>query len=1149
MTNLQKSALKSMRKTAYLPYFCTPKQHIYLFDLNAGFNDILKRFETSENFKRLESLIAQKEEIKLNGLVGSGLSFLAAALYQQRKQHTVVVVNDKEEAAHLLNDLEKIKGERHVLFYPASYRRPYEVTTLDNANVLLRAEVLNRLKQKSEPLILVTYTDALLEKVVTRQEIQKNTLSLKSGMKMSLDFLNEVLFEYEFQRVDFVTEAGEFSVRGGIVDVFSFSKEHPYRIEFMGDEIESIRLFDIETQTSIRIEEEMNILPNLDHKTDLEERIGFFDFIEDPVLLLLKQADQIETKLDQLYLKAIENFEKIESPIQRQKPNELYLNASSFKSQYQKKKHLQINRFNTADLDFGQIPQPAFNRRFDLLLEHLEEHSEKEYSHYLLCAGDKQKQRFYDIFQELETKVSYNAISENLYQGFLDHDLKISCYTDHQIFQRYHKFKLKGNRAQKQAISLKELTKLAVGDYVTHIDHGIGKFGGLQKIDVEGQKQEAIKLVYGDRDILYVSIHSLHKISKFNGKDGQVPRIYKLGSGAWNKVKQKTKARVKKIAFNLIQVYAKRRLDKGFACNEDSYLQHELEASFLFEDTPDQEKATKEVKQDMENSRPMDRLVCGDVGFGKTEVAIRAAFKAVDNGKQVAVLVPTTVLAFQHANTFKKRLENFPVRIDYLNRFRSAKEKREIIGELGEGKIDILIGTHQLVNDKIKFKDLGLLIVDEEQKFGVSVKEKLKSIKEKVDILTLTATPIPRTLQFSLMAARDLSIINTPPPNRYPIESRVVRFDQELIRDSISYEIQRNGQVFFIHNRIENIKEVAGMIQRLVPDAQIRVGHGQMEGKKLEALMLAFMNNEFDVLVSTTIIESGLDIPNANTILINNANNFGLSDLHQMRGRVGRTNKKAFCYFITPGTESMTADARKRMEALSQYTELGSGFHIAMKDLEIRGAGDLLGGEQSGFINEMGFDTYQKILNEAIEELKENEFSELYQDEEKTNKDFVKEIQIDTDLQLLFPDHYINVVAERLRLYQELNSLKNQEELDAYKDTLVDRFGPLPLEAENLLLTLPLKWMLKALAIERIVLKKDTLLAYFIADHDSEFFQSEAFHHVLKQTTQVNFKCQLKEKQTKNGLRLYLKIDQVSDIQTALSRISALGTTADTATS
>jgi transcription-repair coupling factor (superfamily II helicase) len=732
----------------------------------------------------------------------------------------------------------------------------------------------------------------------------------------------------------------------------------------------------------------------------------------------------------------------------------------------------------------------------------------------------------------LEVK-PYKTIVLSLHQGFIDHDNQVVCYTDHQIFERYHKFHVKNGYAKKQAITLKELNNLVIGDYVTHIDHGIGRFGGLQKIDVEGKKQEAIKLIYGERDVLYLSIHSLHKITKFNGKDGKPPKIYKLGSTAWKTLKEKTKSRVKHIAFNLIKLYAKRKTEKGYQYNPDSYMQHELEASFIYEDTPDQSTATADIKADMESERPMDRLVCGDVGFGKTEVAIRAAFKAVDNGKQVAVLVPTTILAYQHSRTFKERLKDFPVRVDYVNRFRTAKEKSDTLAGIENGSVDIIIGTHQLVNKTVKFKDLGLLIVDEEQKFGVAVKEKLKTLKENVDVLTLTATPIPRTLQFSLMAARDLSVITTPPPNRYPIESHVIRFNEETIRDAVSYEIERGGQIFFIHNRIENIKEVAGMIQRLVPDAKIGVGHGQMDGKKLEELMLAFMNGAFDVLVSTTIVESGLDVPNANTIFINNANNFGLSDLHQMRGRVGRSNKKAFCYFITPEYSAMTDDARKRITALEQFTELGSGFNIAMKDLEIRGAGDLLGGEQSGFINEIGFDTYQKILNEAIEELKENEFKDLYDNLDET-KDYVKDVTIDSDFELLFPDDYVNNIAERLSLYTKLNELKTEEELQKFETELIDRFGELPKQVSDLLYSVQIKWIATKAGFEKIVMKQNKLIGYFINDQQSSFYQSNNFTKVLQFVQTNATACKMKEKQTRNGLRLMLTFENIKSVKQAL---------------
>jgi len=943
-----------------------------------------QRYSQILQVQNLQKSIAQsKNNIHLKGLIGSSLSFALTETFKALDSPFLLIFDDKEEAAFYLNDLEILLNDKDVLFYPGSYRRPYQIEETDNANVLLRAEVLNRINSRKKPAIIVTYPDALFEKVVTRKELEKNTLKISVGDQLSLDFVNEVLFEYHFKRVDFVSEPGEFSVRGGIVDVFSFSNDEPYRIEFFGNDIDSIRTFDVETQLSTSQIKKIDIIPNVANKLLQEKRQSFLEYLASKTVVFSKNVDFMFSRVDEFFRKAVDAFEKLSSELKHAKPEELFCNSELLKKQLL---DFTLVEFGNSALlaretiGFNISPQPSFNKQFDLLIEDLNTNHAKGYSNYIACVSEQQAKRFHDIFDDVEQDVHYKTIVLSLYQGFIDHDNKIVCYTDHQIFERYHKFHLKNGYAKKQAITLKELTNLEVGDYVTHIDHGIGKFGGLQKIEVEGKKQEAIKLVYGDRDVLYLSIHSLHKITKFNGKDGKPPKIYKLGSAAWKNLKQKTKSRVKEIAFNLIQVYAKRKLDKGHQYHPDSYLQHELEASFIYEDTPDQTSATADIKVDMESERPMDRLVCGDVGFGKTEVAIRAAFKAVDNGKQVAVLVPTTILAYQHFRTFTERLKDFPVVVDYLNRFRTTKERRETLEGLESGKVDIIIGTHQLVNKNVKFKDLGLLIVDEEQKFGVAVKDKLKTIKENVDVLTLTATPIPRTLQFSLMAARDLSVITTPPPNRYPIESQVIRFNEEIIRDAVTYEIQRGGQIFFIHNRIENIKEVAGMVQRLVPDAKIGVGHGQMDGKKLEQLMLAFMNGEFDVLVSTTIVESGLDVPNANTIFINNANNFGLSDLHQMRGRVGRSNKKAFCYFITPEYSAMTNDARKRITALEQFTKLGSGFDIAMKDLEIRGAGDLLGGEQSGFINDIGFETYQKILNEAIEELKENEFKDLYQD-------------------------------------------------------------------------------------------------------------------------------------------------------------------------
>jgi len=1128
---------------------------------------IAQTFAKSLQQQKLGDFIASSEKInskvQLKGLVGSALSYVISNAFEEAESPFLLIFNDKEEAAYYLNDLEQLMGDKNVLFYPGSYRRPYELEETDNANVLLRAEVLNRINSRKKPALIVTYPDALFEKVVTRKELEKSTLKISVNDHLSLDFVNEVLFEYKFKRVDFVTEPGEFSVRGGIIDVFSFSNDEPYRIEFFGDEVDSIRSFDVETQLSTDKVKKISVMPNVEHKRLDEVRESFLKYVSSKTVVFIKNAELLSGAMDKLFEKAVDAFGKLSEEIKYNTPEELFCTSGLLTSQLEEFKVVDLGTISNLrhpelvsgskkdnslhplgdiqKIEFHTKPQPSFNKQFELLIDNLIENQEEGYTNYIFCVSEQQAKRFHDIFEDQERQVKYHTVVLSMYQGFIDPDAKMVCYTDHQIFERYHKFHLKNGYAKKQAITIKELTNLEVGDYVTHIDHGIGKFGGLQKIDVEGKMQEAIKLFYGERDILYLSIHSLHKISKFNGKDGKPPKIYKLGSNAWKNLKQKTKARVKHIAYNLIELYAKRRTQEGFQYGPDSYLQLELEASFLYEDTPDQSTATADVKADMESPRPMDRLVCGDVGFGKTEVAIRAAFKAVDNGKQVAILVPTTILAFQHHKTFTERLKDFPVTVDYLNRFRTAKERRETLEDLEKGKVDIIIGTHQLVSKAVKFKDLGLLIVDEEQKFGVAVKDKLKTIKENVDTLTLTATPIPRTLQFSLMAARDLSTITTPPPNRYPIETNVIRFGEETIRDAVTYEIQRGGQVFFIHNRIENIKEVAGMIQRLVPDAKVGVGHGQMEGKKLEKLMLSFMNGEFDVLVSTTIIESGLDVTNANTIFINNANNFGLSDLHQMRGRVGRSNKKAFCYFITPPYSAMTDDARKRITALEQFSELGSGINIAMKDLEIRGAGDLLGGEQSGFMNEIGFDTYQKILNEAIEELKENEFKDLYEDtEDVDDKVYVKDAQIDTDFELLFPDDYINNITERLNLYTQLNNIKTEEELQKFEADLEDRFGELPTQAIDLLNSVRIKWISAHIGLEKVIMKHGKFIGYFIADQQSKFYTTPAFTKVLQYVQTHSHTCTMKEKQTRAGLRLLLTFEKITSIERALKVLQPL---------
>jgi len=1101
---------------------------------------LLSSFLEGKPYHQLSEYIKGKTSCFAENLVGSSLSFVLFDIFKRTGQTLLFVGDDKEQAAYLLNDLELLLGQEQVLFFPSSYRRPYQTEETDNANVLLRAEVLSQLQQGAR--VVVSYSEALFEKVLTRQQLDKNTLTLKRGEHLSLDTLNETLFEYQFQRVDFVSEPGEFSVRGGIVDVFSFSNDTPYRIEFFSDVVESIRTFDVETQLSLQQVSSVVIIPNIESKVAGEQRTSFLSLLPEETLIFVQDFELFAPKWEKMYQKAQEAFATLKGEIAHLPPEELFCNAQEGLRDFAQRYVVRVNPHNPQGIvgkgvSFAMRPQPSFNKRFELLIEHFKEKYNEGYTNYICCVSAQQAQRFLDIFEELHQQVPCELLELSLSEGFTDTANKINCYTDHQILERYHKFNIRNGYAKKQAITLKELHQLTIGDYVTHIDHGIGKYAGLQKIDIEGKKQEAIKLIYGDRDVLYVSIHSLHKISKYNGKDGAPPRLYKLGSSAWKALKQKTKARVKQIAFNLIQLYAKRREAVGYAFAPDSYLQKELEASFIYEDTPDQSKATLEVKQDMERARPMDRLVCGDVGFGKTEVAIRAAFKAVDNGKQVAVLVPTTILAFQHYQTFCERLKELPVRVEYLNRFRTAKEKNQVLADLASGKVDILIGTHQIVNEKVKYKDLGLLVIDEEQKFGVAVKDKLKTLRENIDVLTLTATPIPRTLQFSLMAARDLSVITTPPPNRYPIESQIISFNEEVIRDGIAYELQRGGQVFFIHNRVENIKEVAGMIQRLIPDAKIGIGHGQMEGKQLEEVMLAFINGDYDILVATTIIESGLDVPNANTIFIHNAQHFGLSDLHQMRGRVGRSNKKAFCYFITPNLSELPEDSRKRMQAIAQFSDLGSGIHIAMKDLEIRGAGDLLGGEQSGFINDIGFDAYQKILQEAVTELKENEFAELYADETQQAV-YLTDTQLDSDFELLYPDNYINSITERLNLYNELSNLKNEEELSQYEYRLIDRFGALPPQARDLLNSVRIKWLATQMGIERLVMKQGKMLGYFIADQQSKFYQSGTFQRVLAFVQRNSDKCHLNEKETRNGLRLIITFDKITSIDKALRIIS-----------
>ncbi|MES2836472.1 MAG: transcription-repair coupling factor [Bacteroidota bacterium] len=1122
--------------------------------------EILNKYQSLTQIEELNNTLNHSlpSHTLIKGAVNSAKSFIISAISNNTIHPQLIIVSDKEEAAYLLNDLENIIPNKNVLYFPTPYRKPYTVEDVDNANVLMRAEVLNQLSVNTKNKIIVTYAEALAEKVVSKQHLKENTLELNKGEKINIDFIVDVLHSYEFERVDYVVNPGQYSVRGGIVDIFSYAYDNPYRVEFFGNEVDSIRSFDTASQLSIHKFEKINIVPNIEHKLVRESRSGLLDFLPKETIIWLKESDFVLSKIDKEYASAESIFATMNETIKHIPPHELYVNSEYYT---QKFKTLHCIEFGNTSLfeeittiNFNCQAQPTFNKNFDLLIENLKSNVNKGFKNLLFTDSPKQVERIYSILEDIHTNKGhkfsteeFTAINLSLHEGFIDNDLKIACYTDHQIFDRYHRFKLKSSYKNKsEALTLKELQNLQPGDFVSHIDHGVGKFAGLEKIDVNGKQQEAIRLVYKDNDILYVSIHSLHKIAKFSGQEGHAPKINKLGSNAWVNLKQKTKARVKEVAFDLIQLYAKRRALQGFEFLPDTYLQTELEASFIYEDTPDQVKATAAVKKDMEAPYPMDRLVCGDVGFGKTEIAVRAAFKAVADSKQVAILVPTTILALQHYKTFRDRLKDFPCNVDYINRFRSAKDKKETLQKLVEGKVDILIGTHAIVGKDVKFKDLGLLIIDEEQKFGVTVKEKLKTIRNNVDSLTLTATPIPRTLQFSMMGARDLSVISTPPPNRHPVQTELHVFNEELIRDAISFEVSRGGQVFFIHNRVQNIGEVAGMIQRLCPEVKVAIGHGQLDGDKLEEVMLGFVEGEYDVLVATTIIESGLDISNANTILINSAHMFGLSDLHQMRGRVGRSNKKAFCYLLSPPLSVLTDEARKRLKALEEFSDLGSGFNIAMRDLDIRGAGNLLGAEQSGFINEIGFETYMKILNEAVEELKETEFKDLFNGTERQTTDirksgnqissFVKDCQIDTDLEILFPDEYISNTAERLILYKELDETTKEEDLLQYENNLIDRFGPIPQQATHLINTIRLRWVAMELGLEKLVLKSGKLVGYFTTKHDSPFYNSETFTAILTYVQKRPQRIKIKE----NVNKLFITFESISTIEKALEQLQEI---------
>lgn len=1083
----------------------------------------------------------QQTGVKINwkGTVGSSRSMCASCVAEQVPGHHLFLLEDKEQAAYFLNDLQGLYPEdQRILFFPASYRVPYELEKTDNANVVSRAEVLN-LVARGKNAWIVTYPQALFEKIPSQKNVIKNTLKVEVNKNYSIDFINETLLDAEFERVDFVYEPGQFSIRGGIVDVFSYANDDPYRIEFFGDEVESIRTFDASTQLSIKTHQHFNIIPNIQRRFVAEENVSLIDYIGKNSTLWLSSVEQTVDRLDKEYKKAVEIYHSLERQTKTTIPAELFLHPTDLLKLLEGTSAIEFGNElhfeKSLPISFDFKPQPSFNKNFDLLTSDLLARKANGFTNLIFSNQPKQIDRLYQIFEDIAPEVEFQPIPIALHEGFIAPELKLVCYTDHQLFERYHRFKLKeGFRQAKQALTLKELYNLQQGDYVTHIDHGVGKFSGLETIDVNGKPQEAIRLLYRDNDVLYVGIHSLHRISKFTGKDGAVPKMNKLGTQAWANLKQKTKKKIKELAFDLIQLYAKRKAQPGFAYSPDSYLQNELEASFMYEDTPDQSKATIAVKEDMESSTPMDRLICGDVGFGKTEIAVRAAFKAVADNKQVAVLVPTTILSMQHYRSFKERLAEFPCQVDYINRFKSAKETTATLKKLANGEIDILIGTHAIVSNRVKFKDLGLIIIDEEQKFGVSVKDKLKTLRATVDTLTLTATPIPRTLQFSLMGARDLSIINTPPPNRQPVLTEIIQFDEEAIRDAIAYETSRGGQVFFVHNRLQNIQEVAGMIQRLCPGVRVGIGHGQMDGKALEKVMMGFINHEFDVLLATTIIESGIDISNANTIIINNAQNFGLSDLHQLRGRVGRSNKKGFCYLVAPSPSVMTSEARKRLEALVQFSDLGSGFNIAMKDLDIRGAGNMLGGEQSGFIADIGFEMYQKILNEAIEELRESEFKELFKERNTdTFSRFVNDCILETDLEVRIPDDYVNNVSERLSLYQQMDNIATTEELDEFMKKLEDRFGPIPDPVKELAQSFQLRWQAQDLGIEKLVLKSSKMIGYFLSNPQSKFYESPVFTKIIDYMQKNPRVGKLSEKND----RLRIIFDQVKNIDEAYARL------------
>ncbi|HSU29523.1 MAG TPA: transcription-repair coupling factor, partial [Chitinophagaceae bacterium] len=1032
----------------------------------------------------------------------------------------LVILNDAEDAAYFYNTLENLTGALDLFYFPSSFKTRKNFQSLNSSHVMLRTETLTRIAGGGNKKILVTYPEALFEKIVLPATLSANIIYLKTGDTIELDHLLLKLSDHGFERTDFVYEPGQFALRGGILDIYSFGNEKPYRVELFGNHIDSIRIVDPESQLSERKLLQVSIIPNVDARTNDEEKISLLGFLPANTIIWTEDEELCREKLKESEEELV-SFLDWKGPVDEhaeslpRKRND-FIDSNSFSQEWRSRVLVQFGPRmerdpGSLDIEFHTKEQPAFNRQFDHLIKDLESWEKKGFQLCIFAENPKQLERLDSIFQDLQTNIHFEPIAKAIHEGFIDEDLKLVCYTDHQVFQRYHKYRVRQAYNKNKALTLRTLRELQPGDFITHIDHGVGVYSGLQKLEVNGRLQEAVRLVYKDSDILYVNINSLHKIAKYTGKEGSIPRINKLGSDAWNRLKEKAKSKVKEIAFDLIKLYAKRKAQQGFRHSPDTYLQTELEASFIYEDTPDQGKATADVKKDMESASPMDRLICGDVGFGKTEIAIRAACKTCIDGKQAAILVPTTILAFQHYQTFSERLKDFPVKVDYINRFKSAKEKKETLKKLEEGKVDILIGTHALLGKDVKFKDLGLLVVDEEQKFGVGHKEKIKTLRTSVDCLTLTATPIPRTLQFSLMGARDLSIINTPPPNRQPIQTEVQVYNEDFIRDAIYYETERGGQVFIIYNRIHGLGEMAAIIQALCPDLHISFAHGQMEGHLLEQRIFDFIDRKYDVLVCTNIVESGVDIPNVNTIIINNAHQFGLSDLHQLRGRVGRSNKKAFCYMLAPPMSTLPGDTRKRLQTLEQHSDLGSGFQIAMRDLDIRGAGNLLGGEQSGFMAEIGFEMYQKILDEAIRELKRTEFKELFKDEIARQDDFVQDCTIDTDLEILIPDEYVESITERLSLYTRLDNCETEEDLVNMKKELIDRFGPLPQQVEDLFITVRCRKLAVELGFEKISLKNESLRCFFINRPDSPYFESDLFDRILKYLQTETNKARLKQ--------------------------------------